>query len=113
LHSKAVRDRFRAIECLEQRIANRTAVFTPLTSTAGKFDTLKASVAIRTGDIGLFHEFIMLEGTRLANPLAGVTWASHRRRSLRRMTDEARAQIAGWIALFALMLLGAYIMVNG
>jgi hypothetical protein len=29
------------------------------------------------------------------------------------MTDEARAQIAGGIALFALMLLGVYIMLSG
>jgi hypothetical protein len=29
------------------------------------------------------------------------------------MTDQVRAQIAGWIALLALMLLGAYIMLGG
>ena len=80
---------------------------------AGKLDTTKASAAFRTGGIVLFHEFIMLDGTRLANPLASVTWASHRGWTLPRMTDHARAQMAGGIALVALMLLGAYIMISG
>ena len=80
---------------------------------AGKLDTAKASAAFRTGDVVLFHDFIMLHGTRLANPFASVTWASHRRWSLDGMTDHARAQIAGGLALLALILLGAYIMLSG
>jgi hypothetical protein len=36
----------------------------------------------------------------------------HREGGLRSITDYERAEIAGWIALFAPMLLGAYIMLG-
>ena len=54
----------------------------------------------------------MRDGTGLANP-PFVTWASYRGCSLSKMTDLARAQIAGLLALLALMVLGAYIMAGG
>ena len=122
----------RAIEYFQQRRANRAAVFTPLTSAAGKLDTKKASVAFRTGDNILFHKLIMLHGNPACQSLFGRHMAvacpshqganltsltpartsRHREGNLRSITDHERAQIAGWIALFALMLLGAYIMLG-
>ena len=79
---------------------------------AGKLDTTKASVAFRTDHVIFFHECIMRDSTRLANP-PFVTWASYRGCSLSKMTDLARAQIVGLLALLALMVLGAYIMAGG
>jgi hypothetical protein len=51
---------------------------------------------------------------RVANftSLTPAGTSRHREGSLRSITDHERAQIAGWIALFALMLLGAYIMLG-
>ena len=92
LDGEAVCHFCRAIEYFQQRLANRAAVFTPLTSAAGKLDTKKASVAFRTGDIILFHKFIMLHGNPACQSLfgrhMGVTCPSHRVAKLH-LTDPA------------------------
>ena len=94
--SEAIRDLCRAIEYLQQRIANRAAVFTPLPATAEKLDPTKASAAFRTGDIVLFHASIMLHGNPLANPTAwGVSRRCHMGVASSRNPDLSRTLLTG------------------
>ena len=67
LDRETVSDLCRAVEYLQQRIANRATVLTSRASAAGKLDPSKASAAIGTGDIVLFHESVTLHRNRLTN----------------------------------------------
>jgi len=58
LDGETVSNLCRAVEYLQQGIANRAAILTPLASAAGKLDPSKASAAIGTGDIVFFHKFV-------------------------------------------------------
>jgi len=62
LDRETVSDLCRAVEYLQQRIANRAMVLTSRASAAGKLDPSKAGAAIGTGGIILFHKSVILYG---------------------------------------------------